>query len=280
MLDNPSNLLILTDLTHITFASQSFFDLFDIKDKEVFHGRFTTFLDIFNTANDQRKTIMKEDFLSHTMSHDRPDKIVAMRTKDGIKNYHIKVTQIEKAQELYLVSMWDITNIYHEKMDAEYKANYDELTQVFSRVRFNEFYHQEFARALRYKHSLNLAVLDIDHFKRINDTFRHLVGDEVLKTFAKFCQENIRATDFLSRWGGEEFVLILSETQIEDAFKVCEKLRVGLMALHFTENIHLTISVGLSQLKEGDSQKRLLHRADDALFKAKKAGRNQVGIDS
>ncbi|WP_331775864.1 GGDEF domain-containing response regulator [Sulfurospirillum sp. 1612] len=280
MLNNPSNLLILTDLTQVTFASPGFFDLFGVKDKEAFHDRFRTFLDIFDSSEIPSHLSIKEDFLNHTLLDKDPDKIVAILTQEGMRNYHIKVTQVGKAQTWYLVTMWDVTNIYHEKIDAEHKANHDELTQVFSRVRFNEFYHQEFLRALRYKRALSLAVLDIDHFKAINDTFGHLVGDEVLKTLANFCQKNIRNTDFLSRWGGEEFVLILSETPIEDAFVVCEKLRIGLMELQFTKNIPVTISIGLSQLQPGDSKESLLRRADNALFKAKQLGRNQVNINA
>ena len=120
--------------------------------------------------------------------------------------------------------------------------------------------------------------MDIDHFKLINDTYGHLTGDTVLKEFTNFCKNNIRKTDTFARWGGEEFVILMSETNIKEAKEMCEKLRIGIENLKIDDLPNITASFGLTQMLSNDTQENFFKRADKALYVAKNSGRNRVEI--
>ena len=125
-------------------------------------------------------------------------------------------------------------------------------------------------------------VIDIDFFKRINDTFGHAAGDKVLKTVARVLQVNIRETDFISRYGGEEFVLIMPETNKDGGAQVAEKLRATIEKCPFHSNnqkVPVTISIGIAEFDGEDNAVTVFERADKALYAAKEGGRNQVKID-
>ena len=123
---------------------------------------------------------------------------------------------------------------------------------------------------------LSFMMLDIDKFKLINDTYGHQVGDDILVELAQLVESKTRKTDSFARWGGEEFVMILPETTVEMAFKVAENLRVIIASHTFTDNLSITCSFGVASLGEGESQKSVMKRADEALYRAKQAGRNRV----
>jgi diguanylate cyclase (GGDEF)-like protein len=158
----------------------------------------------------------------------------------------------------------------------------DDLTQAFNRQYFHESLKREISRARRYRRCLSLAMLDIDGFKAINDTYGHLAGDAVLKDFAALIAANIRQSDLLARYGGDEFALILPEANPADAHSVCEKLRT-LVATHtfsFEEKtVPVTTSIGLQSYTDSageTSLDTLIAAADARLYEAKQAGRNRI----
>ena len=134
----------------------------------------------------------------------------------------------------------------------------------------------EIKRAERYGEALSLVMFDIDQFKRINDTYGHLVGDEVLIHVAKLIGERIRASEILARWGGEEFILVLPQTDMENAVHLAGELRALMQKYEFPQVGTVTASFGVTQYSRGDSMDSLLHRADIALYRAKESGRNRV----
>ena len=136
----------------------------------------------------------------------------------------------------------------------------------------------EIQRAKRYKRPLSLIIFDIDHFKKINDTYGHKVGDEVLKALSKLIKKNIRKIDFAARWGGEEFVILAPETNVEGAKKLAEKLRQAVETYKFPTVGKVTISLGVAQLEPDEKPEDFIVRADMALYKAKEGGRNRVEI--
>lgn len=154
----------------------------------------------------------------------------------------------------------------------------DGLTGLKNRVFFNQRAIVEFERFKRYKTKLSILMIDIDRFKRINDTYGHDVGDEVLKKVSKELQGQLRKADLIARWGGEEFIVLLPETNIEEAIYVAEKLREKVEALIFENNEVLTISIGVSMLAESETLESWIRRADRALYHAKSQGRNRVCI--
>ncbi|WP_163865393.1 diguanylate cyclase [Myxococcus eversor] len=162
----------------------------------------------------------------------------------------------------------------------------DALTGLFNRRCFEERLGDEFARSRRYQSPLSLVMLDIDHFKRINDTFGHPFGDQVLKAVAQTTRSRLREVDVLARYGGEEFIALLPETGTADALRVCERVREAIAELRVEhvgvdgkrQEVRLTASLGVATVPSADleSSEALLRAADAALYGAKGAGRNRV----
>lgn len=156
----------------------------------------------------------------------------------------------------------------------------DALTGLFNRRTLMEAIEAEVARSLRYQRPLSLLAIDIDHFKQVNDRWGHPQGDAVLKAFAAACRETMRDNDKVGRWGGEEFVVLLPETDRPEAERVASRLHARVAALAIDTcgggTIHITASIGATAAHSGDSVETLLKRADDALYAAKAAGRDCV----
>lgn len=158
-------------------------------------------------------------------------------------------------------------------------ASRDPLTGLLNRRHMLELLHLEQRRCLRGVRTMLLAQLDIDHFKSINDTYGHGVGDLALQTFADRVRENIRSSDVFSRWGGEEFVLLLSDTYVEGAMLTLQRVREAVQNAVIDGgpvSLKMTVSIGLAAHIAGESIEVTLDRADKALYCAKRAGRNQV----
>lgn len=156
----------------------------------------------------------------------------------------------------------------------------DELTGLFNRRHFIQRLDEEIIRSRRQKHPVSLIMADLDHFKRINDTLGHQVGDEALKNFSAWIKKGVRRMDLVGRYGGEEFVVLLVDCGPNRALKVADKLRREVakhsQAAPFDELGGFTVSMGVSTLTGADSAQELILRADKALYAAKESGRNQV----
>ncbi|MCJ8169517.1 GGDEF domain-containing protein [Atopomonas sediminilitoris] len=163
--------------------------------------------------------------------------------------------------------------------EQKQKALKDALTGLPNRAAWDERIALESARWQRYGGDLLLAVIDVDFFKRINDSYGHLAGDKVLRIIAQEIAKRLRKTDFVARYGGEEFVVLLPATELEAGFQVLDTLRSGIEAcpFHFKgEPLTITVSVGISAFSGKDSASQVFERADQALYAAKNGGRNQV----
>ncbi|MGY2187934.1 Response regulator PleD [compost metagenome] len=161
------------------------------------------------------------------------------------------------------------------------KALIDPLTGLPNRAAWSERLEHEISQWQQHGNTLMLAMLDLDHFKRINDNYGHLAGDKVLKIIASVLRKRLRGTDFIARFGGEEFVLLLPSTVPAAGMKLLEHLRASIEAcpFHFKgERVTITISMGLTAFKPGEHSDLVLKRADQALYRAKNAGRNRVEL--
>jgi diguanylate cyclase (GGDEF)-like protein len=174
----------------------------------------------------------------------------------------------------------ELNRILEERtVTLEKLASTDSLTGLFNRHMFSELFVRELAQSRRYKTPLSLILFDIDHFKKINDTHGHLIGDEALKAIAALTQANVRISDIIARWGGEEFAVMLPHTDIKGAHITAEKIRSAIETAEFEQVGRITASFGVAQLREDESQDPFFDRADKALYRAKVAGRNRVELD-
>ena len=169
---------------------------------------------------------------------------------------------------------------YREHLEVQrQKALIDPLTGLPNRAAWSERLESEVNIWHQQGNSLSLAMLDLDHFKRINDSYGHLAGDKVLKIIANVLGKRLRPTDFIARFGGEEFVLLMPDSALGDALQLGERLRAAIEAcpFHFKgERVTITMSIGMAQFQPGERSDLTLKRADEALYRAKAAGRNQV----
>ena len=184
-----------------------------------------------------------------------------------------------------LLVLWrlrlSVSHLDGMRQKFEELANTDDLTQIPSRRCFVRQSESEIERSLRYKRPLSLLLYDIDHFKTVNDSCGHEMGDRMLKAITEAVAQELRATDMQGRLGGEEFGVLLPETSKAEAFEVAERLRKRVEDLVVQDRddrkIHVTVSIGVSELpSHGETFDQLMSRADDALYQAKESGRNRV----
>lgn len=202
----------------------------------------------------------------------------------GARHFFINVRRFVVGDATYLVGAGEDTTDRRAKMKAlEHQAQTDPLTQVANRGRFVEIANLELARCRRYGHPLSLWMLDIDHFKVVNDTYGHHVGDIALQSLMATCKQALRDWDILGRMGGEEFAVLLPETDVTQSLDVAERLRLAVAATDIPiedgKVVSLTVSTGIATANDGDiTVNTLLERADKALYEAKRNGRDKVCV--
>lgn len=154
----------------------------------------------------------------------------------------------------------------------------DQLTKIYNRRKLDEILLKESYEANRYHKPLSVVMIDIDYFKRINDTHGHPIGDKILKQFATRINENLRTSDFFGRWGGEEFMIICPSTTQEGALALTQKIRTLIKEKPFTQELTVTASFGIGTILEDENFYNLISRTDEALYKAKNSGRDKIEL--
>ncbi len=187
---------------------------------------------------------------------------------NSLKN---KVTEMEA----------EAAKVREQMVEHHHKATHDALTGMPNRQAYNERIEAEYQRYKRYQNPLSLIIADVDFFKKINDNYGHLAGDKMLQLIARMLQKNIRDVDFIARIGGEEFTILLPETDGEHALVLAEKIRqkVAQTPFHYKEQrIPVSMSFGVSSFNESDLIQEVFERADKALYSAKESGRNNCKL--
>ncbi|MCK9491535.1 MAG: diguanylate cyclase [Sulfurimonas sp.] len=202
------------------------------------------------------------------------------KKKDGTEFWleqHIVAVKDEQGEvESFLSVSQDITL----KKELEILSSIDKLTGILNRRKLDEFLDYEVEIAKRHKHDLSLIIVDIDHFKDVNDTHGHQVGDLVLFEITKMITNLVRKSDIFGRFGGEEFLIICPHTTQEEAFVLSQKLKEEVSSYHFNKVGYKTISLGIAQLTDDDDAQSLVKKADIALYEAKNTGRDKAVIYS
>ena len=223
------------------------------------------------------KVIYQEVIESIAANHEWTGEIEKVASDGSI--YWIKTTVSPKFDKDgaclgYISVGHDIT----DKKLVERLSVTDRVTDSFNRLKLDEVFAYELAQSQRYNHVFSVVMLDIDNFKSVNDSFGHQVGDTVLKIIANILIKETRIVDTVGRWGGDEFLLICPETSAQNAMILSEKIRKIIAKSKFPKVGSSTVSVGIASYYDGDTQQSLLERADQALYKAKQLGKNQVVI--
>lgn len=180
------------------------------------------------------------------------------RTKDLVRAEVDKLETEQEAEKLLIMSMTD------------------PLTKLYNRLKIDEILDYEIEQANRYDKGLSVVMGDIDFFKRVNDEYGHQKGDEVLVMFSELLTKNTRSADTVARWGGEEFIIVFTSTDSDEAFGIAEKLRVMIEQNNFGLSWRLTASFGVTQFIKGEPKESIIRRSDEALYEAKKISRNIV----
>lgn len=220
-------------------------------------------------------TAMKLGALDYIVKDTESVKHLANTCSEVLKRFNLEEENRRLMEELKKANA-DLTTI-NRKLDDLSKM--DDLTKIYNRRYLLETLNYEIARSYRYEQPLSFAIFDLDHFKQVNDTYGHTVGDTVLKQYADLLEGRLRKTDVLGRYGGEEFGIILTGTTLENAITTCNTLRELVAGSTFGNDEHriqLTTSAGVAFLVEQMDRKKLIDIADKSLYRAKESGRNRI----
>ncbi len=267
----PNPLYIIDKDGNFIRINKAFEDFFCVKEEDLLNGI------IENETVERIRRVAIEFFEKNTKAQDI--KIRECKTGESyIEMYQSIFTDTKGKPAGVIGVIFDITTKKKEENKLKQISIRDELTGLYNRRYFNEILKKEAQRAFRYKEPLSMIMYDIDHFKRVNDTYGHMVGDEVLKKLSEIIKSNVRNSDYIFRTGGEEFTILLPGTDLEKAYKVAEKLRKRIENEIFDKVGKITISLGVAQYSENESTDNFIRRTDKALYFSKENGRNRTSI--
>jgi len=278
--DTQDNIVILTNGKELTFANKRFYQFFDYGNLEKFKKDHDCICEFF--IENERffhlgKISEDENWVEVLQTMPHSQRIVSMIGND-FKIHAFSVT-INKFDAITLiVSFTDISQTILEHIELEKKTIHDKLTGAYNREYFEKNYERLISEYTQDDFKFALAVLDIDHFKLVNDNFGHDVGDYVLKHFVQTVQQFSRSYDVLIRWGGEEFIMLFRVKSEDDLNKVLEHLRKVIELVEFDTIGHKTCSIGGTIYRDEEDIQTTIKRADIAVYDAKSTGRNKVVI--
>ena len=281
ILDAQDNIIIVTNKEEITNVNKKFLDFFGVDNFDEFikskKNIFDFFQEEFGFITKEQIT-KQESWIKYIKDLHEIDRIVKIKSAlEEEKIFAINVDYYENKDDYYVFSLTDITKLKEKSNLLEYQASHDKLTGLFNRNRFDEIYTKEIKRTKRYNNELSIIIFDIDDFKMVNDTYGHQIGDEVLKEIAKITLNGVREQDINVRWGGEEFLILLPQTNITGALTVASKIKSAIKEHIFTDkSLKITASFGVSQLLDEDDEVTLISRSDKLLYEAKKTGKDKV----
>jgi len=279
LFDLQKNIIVLTDGKTLRMANKSMLEFFGFNDLEHFLEHNTCICDKFIEDNNFFH-LGKADETSNwvkTLTHIAPEnRIVGIYDKEN-KTHIFSISLNEFETDNYLISFADISNTMRDQIKLIQKVTHDTLTGAFNR----EFLENSIYVIVKEAEPNQLGVImcDIDFFKRVNDTYGHNRGDEVLKQFASTLRKSIRNEDYLIRWGGEEFIILMKVDSMKSLQKIAEHVRIAVQDTYFEEVKNITVSLGATLYQKEEVISESIARADKALYTAKANGRNQVCIE-
>lgn len=280
VIDQQSNIVIVTDGYKIISANQSLYNFFNVDTIDEFTNQHinlaNTFIKHKNFFSPQNSKSM--NWINEILKINPKDRIVSILDLNTFepKAFTIQVNPLKTDNTNYAVTLTDITDIKLESQQYHYHATHDILTKIYNRSYYFEKISSSIAQAKRYKTNFCVLMFDIDHFKKFNDIYGHLKGDEVLVKVTSVVHSQVRLSDTFARWGGEEFIILLEETTIKKAELIGEHFRKIIEDIKIEGLPTITCSFGVTQFKLDDTDNSLLKRVDEGLYMAKESGRNKV----
>ena len=280
ILDFQENMILVIDDNKLSSANKRFLEFFGFAsiDELAMGG---CICDYFLEGENYFTPVYKKDWLNEIMLLEDGKRVVRMNSiAETEKVFRLDIRSFIHNTKHYVVSFTDITELQEYTYELQYQANHDNLTKLYNRQKFNEELDKEILRENRYQHRLSIIMFDIDDFKVVNDTYGHDVGDIVLIKIAQAVKKSVRSTDIFSRWGGEEFMILLPETSTEETHAIAEHIRKSISQISFEEfDSPITVSLGISEyIVNKDTKDSFLKNVDVALYEAKKSGKNKVVI--
>lgn len=273
ILDSVPSPVIVTNGEHLIAANDAFLGYLQYPNIEAFKKEHNCVYELFEEGDtDEYLMPMHDDQRWTEYMIDHPLKVhKAKITFNGLTTiFEVRISVLKVNDETrYVVIFNDISMMQMQTMT-------DALTGVPNRLHFTMVYQHAINMARRGEKPLGIIFFDIDYFKNVNDHYGHLVGDSVLKQIAALVRQRIRKSDIIARWGGEEFVLLLPDSELDEAIKVAQLLRKVIDEENFESVGNITCSFGVAVLEENEDAEHLLNRADELLYEAKANGRNRV----
>jgi len=281
VLDTDHSFLMVSNDEEIILANQTMLDFFETDSLDEFKKLHQHISDAFIKVEDENflcTYIGETHWIEYLIQEQAKKDLKIMMRKNAQDRYfrpHVKQVIIEK-QNLHIIIFDDITEELERINLLQDKASRDSLTKLFNKGKFNNVLEKEIDLAQTTSAPLSIIFLDIDHFKVVNDTHGHNIGDSILKEIAEILLSTIRQGDFVARWGGEEFVITLQSTNLLQASKLAQKIRVNIENYNFIGADKQTISLGVTQYITNETLENFTKRVDEALYEAKNSGRNRV----
>lgn len=246
------------------------------KNNESLRAHLTTMEDVVDSTNDiallkQKATEQLQKMASTLDNREQSEQQEQQTLMTLLNEMKDQLTNLEQ----------ETADYKHRLIEQKYNSHHDPLTQIPNRTAYNERIEMEYKRWRRSGADLCLAVIDVDHFKRINDNYGHAGGDKTLQVLAQNISRCLRSTDFLARWGGEEFIVLFPQTPVEELDKPLQTIRRQIERIPFKfreQKVSITVSIGASNFVVGDNIDSVFERADQSLYQAKHAGRNRCVI--
>lgn len=276
IIDSSTNIVIINDKTHILDVNRTFFKYF-VKEKnlEEFKEKYQCICDLF--VNDEgyiHKEMDGKSWVDYILENPYQTNKVKLKYNDKVYYFNVGISLVSEENGYYSAIFADVTKEEMYKIELEKLSSTDPLTGIYNRRHFINKLEEKLTLAKRYKFPLSLIMIDIDHFKKVNDIHGHGVGDSVLIEYTKLISDITRAGDIFCRMGGEEFIIIAPYTDIKNAHILAEKIRKRVE--EHKKVLPITMSFGVTEYIVGEDSDHILNRVDEALYEAKENGRNQV----
>lgn len=273
ILDSQQNIVIVTDGKEIIYANRAFFDYFRFKTLAEFKKTYQCICNFFESEDTEQYLMPEMEgmvWTDYLLANENKENQVKMTINGETTIFRVNSKKMEyKGNVRHVVVFTDITRLNE-------LATQDILTGLANRFQFDKALQHSIHMSSRYGRVFSLILVDVDHFKEVNDRYGHLVGDEVLKELSRLLSQSVRKSDIVARWGGEELVVLLPDNELSSASKLAESLRARIETHRFAPLERLTCSFGVVQWHIGETSDSLLHRVDEKLYAAKEGGRNRV----